>query len=283
MAIKSTIDAIQSFVNPFSISDKDHLYSISSGMKVPTEIETDVLRAEGFGEREKERFVNERLKANEKFFDPIKRSNLKTMEDLSKKAKVTTKQNKVIELKQQGNIAFQLLVKSQDLGGKLDLKEIMKYQLTPVPYCFGSSDGFLGKTNKAKGIQYLLQDVDDARSPESSSTLQIIDGNAIFHCLSDLPDTFGEIAEKIFKTMPKESDVVFSTDMYNEKSIKSQERIRRGCSERYLVKGPSVRRPANWKDFLSNDDNKDMLTDILLSVWSDNSFASHIAGRKVGF
>ena len=114
LAIQSTIEAVQSFVNPFSISDKEHLYSISSGMKVPTDIETDVMRAEEIGEKEKERFVNERLQPNEKFFDPIKRTNLKTMEDLSKKSKITTKQNKVIELKQQGNIAFQLLVGGYD-------------------------------------------------------------------------------------------------------------------------------------------------------------------------
>ena len=34
-------------------------------------------------------------------------------------------------------------------------------------------------------------------------------------------------------------------------------------------------------DFLSNNENKDMLCDILLQVWSDDSFSTNIHGRKV--
>ena len=137
MAVNRTIDALENFVNPFAIDDKDGLYSISSGMKVPAAIEEDVLKAEAVGKEEKQKFIDERLKQNDKFFEPIKRTNLKTMGDISKRVKLTTSQNKVVELKQQGSIAFQLLLKSQKLNVGLDLRETMKYQLTPVPSCFG--------------------------------------------------------------------------------------------------------------------------------------------------
>ena len=80
---------------------------------MPAAIEEDVLKAEAVGKEEKQKFIDERLKQNDKFFEPIKRTNLKTMGDISKKVKLTTSQNKVVELKQQGSIAFQLLVKSQ--------------------------------------------------------------------------------------------------------------------------------------------------------------------------
>jgi hypothetical protein len=33
---------------------------------------------------------------------------------------------------------------------QLDLEEIMMYQLTPVPYCIGTTDGFLAKMAKQK-------------------------------------------------------------------------------------------------------------------------------------
>ena len=39
---------------------------------------------------------------------PIKRMKLKTLEDMNKKVKLITSKNKIVQLKQQGNIAFQL-------------------------------------------------------------------------------------------------------------------------------------------------------------------------------
>ena len=101
--------------------------------------------------------MKERLEKNSNFFDPIRKLKLKTMANSSKKVKLKTSTNKVVELKQQGNIAFQLLVKSQHLGMNLDLTEVMKYQLTPIPYSLGTIDGFLNKTNKAKGVEYLTK------------------------------------------------------------------------------------------------------------------------------
>ena len=47
-----------------------------------------------------------------------------------------------MELKQQGNIAFQLLVKSEQGELDIDLKELMAFQLTPIPYSLGTADGF---------------------------------------------------------------------------------------------------------------------------------------------
>ena len=59
------------------------------------------------------------------------------MAQTSKSVKLRSKQNKVTELKQQGNIAFQLLLKSQQGDLDVDLKELLAYQLTPVPYSLG--------------------------------------------------------------------------------------------------------------------------------------------------
>ena len=196
------------------------------------------------------------------------------MSAMSKKTCITTKQNKLVELKQQGNIAFQLLVKSQNLNLNIDLKKVMKFQLTPVPYCLGTSDGYLAKTNKAKGYHFVTKDSQDAMKPQQNETLLIVDGNTIFHCLTELPDTFKGICEKIFKAIPNTSDVVFSTDTYQRGSIKAMERQRRGTGERLLIKSANMRRPADWKEFLSNDENKERLIELLLDVWSDESFKS---------
>ncbi len=49
MRVQKTIDAINSFMNPFDVPDKEKLHSISSGAAAPTEIMGDVLRAEHAG------------------------------------------------------------------------------------------------------------------------------------------------------------------------------------------------------------------------------------------
>ena len=89
--VLSTIESVKSFLNPFGITDKDNLYNISAGCKMSPEIETDVLNAEHKGEDQKEVFIEERLKTNENFFQPIKRLKLKTMEDNSRKTNFNKK------------------------------------------------------------------------------------------------------------------------------------------------------------------------------------------------
>ena len=49
--VESTVDALTSFLNPFTVTDKDHLYSLSSGRRMPDDIEKDVLNADTHGKR----------------------------------------------------------------------------------------------------------------------------------------------------------------------------------------------------------------------------------------
>ena len=45
-AVQHAISSICNFSNPFTLADKDHLYSIASGAPVSAEVEQDVLMAE---------------------------------------------------------------------------------------------------------------------------------------------------------------------------------------------------------------------------------------------
>lgn len=99
----------------------------------------------------------------------------------------------------------------------------------PVPSAIGTADGFLLKTNKAKGFNFLTKGIEDADIPPEK-TLHIEDGNATF--LKEVPATFRQISEKIFDVSTgRKSSVLFSTDMYQENSIKSVERSSRGRGE----------------------------------------------------
>ena len=243
MLAKKVMNATKNFLNPFDVGDKNGLYLLSSGARVPFEVEKDVMQALTIGEIQKQEFIKERLEKNVGFSDPIKNLKLKTMTDTKKTIKVKTSQRKIIEYKQQGDIAFHLMVKAQSSGNKLDMREIMKYPLTPVPYSLGTSDGFFAKTDKSKGVHYLLKDVENSQIPVDSRTLQIEDGNAIFYFLKQIPSNFKEIGIMVFNALPSKSDLIFSIDMYNTNSVKSSERKRRGCAEKRLVRSGSNKRP----------------------------------------
>ena len=145
------------------------------------------------------------------------------MASMNKRVPVKTSQNKTVEYKQQGNLAFQLLVKSQAEDVNLDLKDLMSYQLTPVPYSIATADNFLAKTDKTKAFHHITKEVCDADVPPNETTLTVIVGNALFYYMQQLPANFSQICLMVFDMIPKNTDVVFSTDTYKEDSIKPME------------------------------------------------------------
>ena len=266
--INITMEAFSNFLDPFDSSiDRSRLYNISSGAAVSADIETDLLTAEKQGARARSNFVELRLKKNEvDFFEPIKRINLKTMASAKKKVKLTSSQSKVVEYKHMGNIVTKLLVKSQH--GTVNIAELMKFCLTPVPYCIGTADGYLAKTNKAVGFSFITKGVMDEKLP-NVGVLTIEDGNALFYYLKEIPDTFKQICEKLYNQTKKYDDVIVSTDMYSTNSVKALERKRRGITEKLLVKGANTKKPCDWKVFLCNEENKEQLIGLMYTCWSD--------------
>ena len=113
-------------------------------------------------------------------------------------------------------------------------------------------------------LHYLIDDTpEEVVVPANSMYIQ--DGNALFHALKNLPPTFGEICLKVLDQMVAKTNFVFSTDSYHPDSIKSQERLRRGFSQRYIVDGQATRKPVDFKLFLANEDNKLQLCELLLT------------------
>ena len=262
--VSTTMNAIN--INPFDVDDESRLYCISSGAPAPTNIVNNVLTAEEIGENVKELFIRERNEKKEKFFEFIKKLNLKTVSELNQVVKLKTSKNKVVEYKQQSNIAFQLLVKSQKQEAKLNIQHLLSYPLTTVPYSILTADGFLASTHEAKGFQHLVKGMDDAPFPPPSSTLTIIGGNSCFYYMTVIPHNFKLICLKVFHMIPKDADVIFSTDTYKKDSIKAMERKRRGCGEKLIVRGESTKKPDSWKYFLANDDKKRQLVKVMLDV-----------------
>ena len=78
------------------------------------------------------------------------------------------------------------------------------------------------------------------------------------------------ISQRIIGSRPAAAENKFSTDSYVDRfhSPKSAERDRRGCGEKFIVEGLNIRRPVDWKAFLTNDENKKSFIHLLLEQWS---------------
>ena len=104
--------------------------------------------------------------------------------------------------------------------------------MTPVLYCLGIADGFLGKTNKAKGFDYCTKSIPDCSLPNHNENLLIVDGNATYHMMTEIPDTFKGASEMVFKMTPGSCDAVYSTDMY----VKNQSKPWKELGEVVVIK-----------------------------------------------
>ncbi|KAH3846464.1 hypothetical protein DPMN_088765 [Dreissena polymorpha] len=58
------------------------------------------------------------------------------------------------------------------------------------------------------------------------------------------------------------------------------ERKRRGCGEKLLVKGENTKKPADWRNFLTNYENKQQLVKIMCKSWESDENASKLEGMK---
>ena len=167
------------------------------------------------------------------------------------------------------------------LKHEISMERVLSYPLGPVPASLGAPDGFPIKTDKAKLLHSL--ESDSSRADTHSMSHYVIDGNALLQAQVTLPDTFKELAANVFKQLPKMKRVDFVTDTYLPLSVKGLERERRGTSKGYLIKGPLMKVPRDWKAFMSSKGNKQQLTQFLLSEWRSNDYATKLKDRTVLF
>ncbi len=122
--VKETQEAVKSFLNPFTVVNNDKVNILSSGAAATVDVENDVLGAEQAAKDANNLFITTRLETSRDFFEPVKHLSLKTLGYMNKKVNVTTTMNRVVQYKQQGNVVFQLFMKSQNQGLQLHLREL---------------------------------------------------------------------------------------------------------------------------------------------------------------
>ena len=287
--VRAVMQSFKGFQNPFEMTGEDSpLVSLSSGLQASKQVEDDMLTLQEVGRKQHQSFIKERLVTKStSFHAPIKRNRKQNFASLSKTTSLKTSQKQELKLKAQRNVFGQLLMLSEK--HHLDLQKVMEYPLGPVPWSLATADGMPIKTDKA-ALMTKLEEESSYKYPEKERDhVHVIDGNALFHNLTQIPDTFGELAKDIFKRLPKGKRLHFLTDNYHDMSIKASERLKRGESNALLLAGPSMKTPKKekhkdgWKEFLRNDKNKKQFIQFLLSEWEKDEYAESLLNRQIYF
>ena len=94
------------------------------------------------------KFVKERcLTSTVSFFEKLPRLKLKTFTSLLKPVHTKSK-NQVAAVRTDRSTFARLLIVEQSWS--MDMREVMQYNLGPLPYALASPDGSLAKTDKSK-------------------------------------------------------------------------------------------------------------------------------------
>ena len=138
-------DVIQNWRNPFEPSD--NLVSLSSGIVANEKMRYDLMSAKEQGKASLMKFVQERIVTNETdFYASISKLRLQTFANVNKRTSVKVKGKDMI-VKADRNLFGRLLVVAQNR--KMDMKNVMKHELGPIPWSLASVDGSIYKTTKS--------------------------------------------------------------------------------------------------------------------------------------
>ena len=259
------------FMNPFSDEfDSDKLYNITSGSHVRSDIADCLLNIEERGKILHNNFIKrlDKSKQLNLFWDPIKKEDWHGFSENEKRTKFNTKGGKTIEVNVQRDILGFLLAKSQELNQPIDMDEALKYPLSEVPLSIAHADGSRRKTNKSLLYDVAFNSSQITTTISEGKSVYILDLAAQIRSIVSIPETFEELALKIYKDIPQEYDVIYiACDTYRNVSIKSPERQLRGDSNKFLIRSNKVKVPPNFQRFLNNGDNKERLFSLIEETW----------------
>ena len=268
--ISAVIETISAMTNPFDPDLKD-LINIASGEVAKPFVMTNMLAAKEIGEKKFKEFVEEKVKAEKPdIFSTIPKTNLQTFTKRSVKSQVKTKKGEVVELRNDAKFISRMLAIGE--SREVNMKNLMSYSLRKYPPPFATVNGELVTSPKCKLLHELVSRVQDpiVETAHTSGAL-LIDAMAMLQTMKYIPQTFGELAEKILQLIvncAKGFDVArvdFVSDRYPAVSIKNLERNKRAVSgvTQIRIGGPNQKVPRQFKKFLSLGENKEWLVEFI--------------------
>lgn len=270
----NVITVLEAMINPFE-DINDQLVHIASGCVASKDVSDDYISARERGDAAFMRHCKERLHGSEDMFKTLRMEKTTTFQSMNKTTKSKVKGKEVV-LKADRNLFQRLLIIAN--VRKLDIRNMLTYNLGPLPLSIALPDGSLNKTAKASLLHCIESHVQP--SPQDDilpGSVWNIDGMAMVQEMSPrhIPTTFGKLAEYLLKQLVNlalsvRSNVIhFVVDTYRNDSIKKVERGRRSIGGSVLTKIYSEEQqvPHQWKKFLACGDNKAELIRFLFQTW----------------
>ena len=255
--------------NPFT-QESESLVNFATGFFLPSNSADGLIRSNEKRREQMNTFVEKRLNTNElSFWDPNLKA--KTFESTTMKIQVKAVNDKLVTAGADRDLFGRLLIAAN--VRQINLKEVLCYEVSSVPFSLAYQDGSLRKTTK-RTLAALIEskvNVCPQLQPFPRYNIHYIDGMALVQVLKSAgSSTFGELASKYFKAITtslascKEVHIVF--DQYWDASMKAGERARRGSPNALLevkIHGPSTPVPKQWVKYIPNPQNKINLCDFL--------------------
>lgn len=253
------------WTNPFNDNPSD-IVSLSTGKAAPVKVATDLLEAQEKGNRAYADFKGERLEPNstKSLFDPIPRMKLKTFTSVKEKKQAKSSHKETVLKADQRLFGQMLLISTKR---HMDMQEVLRHPLGPLPWSLSNSDGTMKKTNKAALARELEKKVAPADKVPPPSAC-IIDGMCLPQKLHGENTTFADLSSQAFDIAMRNGDdsgrldVVF--DVYKDSSIKTAERMLRGSEEGVMfstiMPGHRIKQ---WRRILSCASSKGKLIDFI--------------------
>ena len=138
------------------------------------------------------------------FSNPIKRQKIKNFASEAGRFKVSSStEKKLVTVTLTRDLFESILFRA--LQSKVDMEEVLKYPLTPVPLSLCHPDGFMQKTSKSKLLLELEKRI-VTRSPRTIH-VRIIYGMFFLHLLVELPNTFSTLSTFILKQVCRQNGI----------------------------------------------------------------------------
>lgn len=258
--------------DPFK-QDSDSLLNFATGVVLPADLAENLVNSTDKGREQMNTFIEERLNSNEVgLWNPIPNLKVKTFNTTNKKIHVKASNEKIITVNADRDLFGRLLIAAN--VRQINLKEVLCYELSPIPFALAHQDGSLRKTNKSTLATILEENTSTLpRLPVSTqNTVFIVDGMAMVQVVkSGDASTFGDMALKYYTIIESQltqnncNKVHLVFDQYWDTSIKYGERVRRGTTSALEVhiNGPSTPVPKQWGKYIANPQNKVNLCDFL--------------------
>ena len=281
--LSTLINAVVETMNPFTQTiDKDHLFNIATGKAAQDDTAAFLLEVPLTGSKAKDEFIEGCAEDSSRFSQPIKRQKIKNFASQAGKFKVSSaSEKKLVTVTMTRDLFGSILFHA--LQSKVDMEEVLKYPLTPVPLSLCHPDGIMQKTPKSKLLLELEKRI-ATRNPHNID-IRIIDGMFFLHLFVELPPTFGALAILILKQVCKQkgNEIHLIFDKTISPSIKDCERNKRGDNRTvaYQIIGPEQKRPGNWLQALRVDQFKEALVEFLTGFWGNDDLAPIIGQKKL--